>query len=501
MNAPTSPITLYRFRSMDALLDKYHELENQTIYFASPDQLNDPMEGFRDIVWRGDSIVWENLFKHFVYCLHVSYFQFATVHDSEELGIDNIPILGGWDQLPTPQAHELFDDIWRKFFNLPNVPEIIEELSNANRDIRYRELGLYLRLIHSVLLDEIEELTIAHGLMPEIPRLHLSRESSTIEEFSKLILTSITLFKDPQAQEKVTDVFQIIEDMHNEKRISIQLNNPIPAGIFPKNVELIVADFPRVYLNEVDKLLWPNWYTACFMKDYHNSSVWGHYADKHEGACLIFEPVKTSGSNGLELYKGIGKSVRVIPFSEISYEDKPGEVDFFRSIGRTTVALLMKLWYTDAEGNVSECAAHIPRDGKIDNDGTIVWRKSYWDNFYRDITTKTKDWKYEQEYRLILEDGLRKFDEQKDRTLKYDFNSLKGIIFGIKTSDKDKLRIIKIILNKFEKYNRTDFKFYQAEYSPEDGYIRKYEIFCSDSIERLNLIDKRIDEMNRQADR
>ena len=51
----------YRFRSMEYLLgDKYQELERKTIYFASPDQLNDPMEGFRDIMWSGDKIVWTN---------------------------------------------------------------------------------------------------------------------------------------------------------------------------------------------------------------------------------------------------------------------------------------------------------------------------------------------------------------------------------------------------------------------------------------------------------
>ena len=44
----------YRFRSMKYLLgEEYQELENQAIYFASPKELNDPMEGFRDIVWIG----------------------------------------------------------------------------------------------------------------------------------------------------------------------------------------------------------------------------------------------------------------------------------------------------------------------------------------------------------------------------------------------------------------------------------------------------------------
>ena len=46
----------YRFRSPISLLEEHQELERQTIYFARPEQLNDPMEGFRDIFWAGDHI-------------------------------------------------------------------------------------------------------------------------------------------------------------------------------------------------------------------------------------------------------------------------------------------------------------------------------------------------------------------------------------------------------------------------------------------------------------
>ena len=62
----------YRFRSLKSLFE-YKELENQTIYFASPEELNDPMEGFRDVIWSGDKIAWKNLFRHYFMCLeHVS---------------------------------------------------------------------------------------------------------------------------------------------------------------------------------------------------------------------------------------------------------------------------------------------------------------------------------------------------------------------------------------------------------------------------------------------
>ena len=152
MITATTPVNVFRFRSMKYLLgEKYQELEKRTIYFASSDELNDPMEGLRDIVWCGDKIVWTNFFKHFVFCLYASYYVYAVVCDSVELAVDNIPILGNRDQMPTPQAQRLFDDIWHRFLNLPNIPEIIEALTNTNRKIRYRELGVYLRTIHSIL--------------------------------------------------------------------------------------------------------------------------------------------------------------------------------------------------------------------------------------------------------------------------------------------------------------------------------------------------------------
>jgi hypothetical protein len=46
---------LYRFRPLSLVLGG--ELLNQQIYFAKSENLNDPMEGFRDIFWRGDAIV------------------------------------------------------------------------------------------------------------------------------------------------------------------------------------------------------------------------------------------------------------------------------------------------------------------------------------------------------------------------------------------------------------------------------------------------------------
>ena len=47
-----------------------------------------------------------------------------------------------------------------------------------------------------------------------------------------------------------------------------------------------------------------------------------------------------------------------------------------------------------------------------------------------------------------------------------------GVIFGIKTSLEDKLKVIDIIANKCKVNNRNDFEFYQAYYYHENKNIQ-----------------------------
>jgi len=48
---------LYRYRPMAAVLGKYKELENQEIHVSGPLDLNDPMEGYKDVFWQGDTVL------------------------------------------------------------------------------------------------------------------------------------------------------------------------------------------------------------------------------------------------------------------------------------------------------------------------------------------------------------------------------------------------------------------------------------------------------------
>jgi hypothetical protein len=90
---------LYRFRPLRRLLDQ-NELLNQEIFFANPDNLNDPMEGFRDIFWQGDVIVWENLFRHYLLCLEWGYSIVSLGGEEEPLTWKNthrrLPTISPW---------------------------------------------------------------------------------------------------------------------------------------------------------------------------------------------------------------------------------------------------------------------------------------------------------------------------------------------------------------------------------------------------------------------
>ena len=475
---------VYRFRSTKRLLDGTSgELEKQVIYFASPDQLNDPMEGFRDIVWRGDRVVWTNLFKHYIYCLHRAYLDVKIFGDQCAFEVDRIPVWGRWDEPPTPQMGDLFSEIWKRFYEGHSLSDLIDKIATTRHHVRYNELLFYLDPVHFAALDSIQEVHIDHGLSPETERPQGSNE------IGKSILPGGDFFElIPQAEAEVENfsavMFSIDYQRSVERRLRLKYNlRNAGAGTFETNRQLLLFDFPALYVERLEKLLWPQWYTACFAKGYHDSSSWAKYGDEHRGVCLIFEAAETDDASSLSLKQVTGWSFdnqggsrdhwsfSPMTFRDVSYSDKPGEIDFFRNIGRLPLKAIMDLWYTDELGNTSECASHIDSDMDLES-----WRKRHWDDYERDISIKSRNWEHEQECRLILHGLLEDSLDDHRRTLTYDFESLKGIIFGIRTTDEDKIKIVEVIHRKCLEHGRSDFQFFQAYYSPEHGDIRMHEI-------------------------
>ena len=486
---------IYRFRTVEQLLgESLQELETQTIYFASPDKLNDPMEGFRDIVWRGDSIVWSNFFKHFVFCLYRTYLVANAIGDTCRLILDDIPVFERWDKSVTEEEGELFSEIWSRAVNDLKIDDLSSKIAQLRPKVRFNELMWYLRGIHFKALRIISEVCVDRGYLPSsalanLPSLSdmpVLSDSDYFRIMQGLIRDDSYTKLPPDERDKFVDtVFSIPYQTMGDLLLSVKYDRHRKRSdsVIESNYRMMTFDFSELYLRAVEKLLWPQWYAACFTGTFSNSSMWGNYAANHKGVCLIFETDDSDETPVLSLKQTVARSgasggevkdildFSPMAFSRVSYEDKPGEVDFFRSIGVLPTPALMKLWYTDESGNVSECSTHSTGAAGLD-----AWRKIYWEQFERDITIKTKDWRYEEEERLILYSSLDNALDGRRRTTTYRFDSLVGIIFGIMTPDEHKLKIMEVIEGKCRESGRTGFNFYQAYYSHEDGDIQRSPI-------------------------
>ena len=484
----------YRYRNMDKLLGKcFQELERQTIYFASPGEQNDPMEGFRDVVWDGDHIVWTNLLKHYVHCLFGACIVAPIFGDELRLEARHIPISQRWDQMPTPNAAELFNTIWNRAHAECELSDLASritsmEFAGVRHKVRSDELRLYLVSIHFPLLSIIQEVFVdkclwskGQRLVPESSRSNLLTRNGFFD-----LMPQIPEINEASSQALMSGIEHLLRSIPLRR-------NFVPRDAGQSNAKFLIFDFHRIYVERLSELLWPEWYTACFVREYHNSSMWANYGDAHKGACLIFEAIEREGSDSLALKTLAGSSwhrggdvpehweFALRSFLEVNYKTKLDEVDFFRSIGMPTTDALIKLWYTDEQDNISDCASQVfGPDGDIE-----TWQNNYWSNLDRDVCSKTKDWEYEQEYRLVLHGLLDPSLDKRRRTLTYDFNSLKGIIFGMRTSDEDKLRVIEVIRGKCEENDRMEFRFLQAYYSPETGDIRSHRLPIDLATERV----------------
>ena len=457
---------VYRFRSTEKLLCR-RELEDQYIYFAKPNELNDPMEGLRDLVWHGDTIVWKNLFKHYLYCLQLFYAKIHFTVDSQRLNGDDIQVTGLCELPLTNKGACPESD---RFLDIAFSRAVIDDLVGriADRKLRRDEVSLYLKIVH------------AHSL-PVLDEVYAQRPLSTGTHQNKAMpWQSVTSALD-QLKEEHSDALlragnEITDDIHFRSR----LTRTASCTNFELNWDFLLYDFPQIYLRRLEVLLYPDWYVACFMRDYRNSSTWGHYGDSHRGVCLIFNTTSFQRTESLGLRQIVGHSFSKgiskerwesvpMPFHDIQYGERPEEIDFFRSMGAVSRPELKKIWYGDDSGNLSMCSSDV-------SEYTDTWRERYWSRFRPDITKKTNDWKHEQETRLILHSMLDNFDERRKRKCTYPFESLKGTIFGINTPESDKIEIVRILTKKSEESGRSDLEFHQAYYRPENGTIGRRRI-------------------------
>jgi hypothetical protein len=146
---------------------------------------------------------------------------------------------------------------------------------------------------------------------------------------------------------------------------------------------------------------------VCFSKANNSILMWTHYSDQHKGICLEFA-LKN------------GQSIVNAGFHKIEYTKKYPAINF------------EKVWCKDGE-SLAE----------------ILW-------------TKSEEWDYEREFRLIIRSGGKLIDYPPQL-------QLSGIIFGFRTSKKNK-KLIKDI------FKGKDINFQQIQLVDEEFRLEAINI-------------------------
>jgi len=450
---------MYRFRTIENLLGKHKELENQEIYFASPEELNDPMEGFKEVFWQGDEVVWRRLIEIYIESLERFFCLYILTDSASDLHEDRI-IIGSYKANHIQQS--LTNEIMNSTLRLNVIIELIRYLSDSPTAIKATELLAYFQTIHPVLLSIISTKYYENGITSHI----MFRDA--IKDSEKRILTLLSSLRknfELEKDQRIIMMESLAQTMSIFKyRSDFKLYEKFETTL-GKNTVVILNDFPEKFVSKLEDIIYPEWYSASFLSDNINTTIWSHYGDRHKGVCLAFKTQKENDNQFLNL------NTNKYFFNKIEYHNNHVEIDFFRSLGNLPKDALIKYWYTDFRNNKSPLCNHLEN-----NENENAWRKLYWANFQKSFSVKLKEWNTESEYRLVLPNTLKQYNEKNSRKLSYSFNDLESITFGIKTEYKAKLEIIKIIEKKCIEFSRKNFQFYQARYNKKTGKINSFLI-------------------------
>jgi len=464
------PEYLYRFRSIDKLLGK-KELERSEFRLASPSELNDPMEGYKDVVFRGDDVLWENLLRHYILALVSSTLNSMVLGDASSDAPDIRAALTA-DDLPTDAFRALYREACDQFFGRPGASSLSARLTALRKPLRREGVIFLLGLVHSSALAVVTRVMKGAGVLPpNTPELPVGDGD----------LSEILGAFEAASAEEASDDFESVAFAANRARDEQSLRALIRFETMnaegARRLRFLLYTFPERYVESViDGLVYPRWHTVCFSGNCTDASMWGVYGDEHRGVALVFRPqtedgrliIPLVGANGTSSVVGQPTQYTRGPIKgfleEVTYSDRPPEVDFFQSLGTLSRAKLERAWHVTPSGARSKLV-----DGMLTQHAE--WKEAYWEGFRRAATTKLLDWKHEQEYRFFLADILNLGDEPTNRLVQYDLSSLVGIVFGLRTSEKHKLELMKAAIALCNSAGRSEFAFHQMAYSATHGQL------------------------------
>ena len=458
---------LFRFRSVKALLDDdpksggFEELKRQTIYFAQPHTLNDPMEGLCDAFWDGDQVLWENFFQHYALSL-IWYVSAWLLSKTEEIEQITVRAWLSEADLPTDSFREVYREFCSCFCLDIESEKLASILGRRTVPLRRERLTSLLFTVHQTALSHLFQVLQKHGLSNiELPIVKHTENSAEImvNAWEEIAL------RPPVGDMSTEDYLEVFSSVGN------RVNHQLCLGVLSRSddksktqkiIELLIS-FPEDYVDAfLQDLHFTPWRVACFSRHCLNASMWGAYGDEHRGAALVFRIEEQDIRRTFHVYEmnGTGNKGYNLEVHPVVYRNQPPEVDSFLQIGMLPMETLENTWMTSKAGVPSVRFKEMTRDVE-------TWRNAHWEKATERSTWKHPDWKHEDEQRLVVSSVFT--NDQAPEPLTYQFSQLEGIVFGMRMNSDDKLRIVKEIETKCRAEGRKDFRFFQAYYSPSKG--------------------------------
>lgn len=459
---------LYHYRPIaSALL----EIGDGALHFSAREELNDPIEGYVRVFWQGDKAAWEGLFKNYICSVNQAIDLYLLQGNENMLHhktlvvdlhlFDNVPLGGIWR------------DLGDKFLADRELQRLAAFYGDRKLRVDEEELQLILEFIHKKALILCIQKCLDYKTIPS----EISNKLLEIFSSSEKIPFPFDLMEKELSNEKqraalartfgnsmkdITEFQYVLLGFDDENFLyGKQLNlkedhvkeDSVPEARQRRNWMSIVSDFPKIYINQLKDLIYPESYVVCFSRKNNDSAMWGNYADRHQGVCLVYD------TNELNVLYFNGHNIS-LPVKPVNYGGDLLERNFFETLGRLTIKQITT-WLTGTEG-LSSCYEAFSKEE--------AWRDRYWEIFEAKTYRKLKTWEHENEYRIVLPNTFYEFNEPQSRNLQYEYRALKGIIFGINTSEYDKKRIMEMLLKHADEL--LDFTFYQAEYNSEEQRIK-----------------------------
>lgn len=457
---------LFRFRSAKALLDDddnggFQELEKQAIYFAKPEQLNDPMEGLSDAFWDGDDVLWENFFKHYALAL-ISYALKWLLHEPDEIQKAKVDAWLTAEDLPTDMFRSLYREFCSDLSSVIEARELAQILGRRTLPLRRERLINLLFLVHQAAVPSLFLILKKHRLVD----FELPPEAAD----TKPVKTTLECWEEIASAPSKIDM-PVEEQLEVLSSITNRVSHQLDLGVLTRigsideghKLLALMSRFPEMYVDAFSRDLHFNpWRVACFSRRCTNASMWGTYGSEHRGAALIFRTEQREGEHYFRIkgMAGTADSGADLKVHNVEYGKRPPPLDSFNVIGRLPLHKLKTTWMVTEDGRASTRLSEM-------TDDLDAWRTRYWNHAFKRVSWKHFDWEHEEERRLVASSVLA--DDPAPEALTYDFSQLEGLVFGMRMSSEDKLRTASIVEKKCRATGRTDFRFFQAYYSPSKG--------------------------------